>query len=65
MVGRLSILISSFIPSLAMADGVAGAVLDVVVPQAHATAIPEPSLLALLAVGGVAVGAVKFMRRNK
>ena len=64
MIGRLSILISSFIPVAAMADGVAGAVLDFVVPPGY-TAVPEPSLLALLAVGGVAAGAVKFMRRKK
>ena len=28
-------------------------------------AIPEPSILPLLAIGGVAVLAVKFMRRKK
>jgi hypothetical protein len=27
--------------------------------------VPEPSVLPLLAIGGVAVLAVKFMRRNK
>ena len=71
MSGRLSILISSFIPGLAMADGatetvkeVAGAVLDFVVPPAYAS-IPEPSILPLLAMGGVVAVAVKFMRRKK
>ena len=71
MYKRLSILISSFIPGLAMADGVtetakdvAGAVLDFVVPPAYA-AIPEPSILPLLAMGGVVAVAVKFMRRKK
>ena len=64
MINKLSILIIGSIPVSAMADGVAGAVHDVFVPQAHAVAIPEPSLLALLAVGGIAAGAVKFMRRK-
>ena len=71
MSGRLSILISSFIPGLAMADGVtetakevAGAVLDFVVPPAYAT-VPEPGILPLLAVGGVVAVAVKVMRRKK
>lgn len=71
MSGRLSILISSFIPGLAMADGVtetakevAGAVLDFVVPPAYAT-VPEPGILPLLAAGGVVAVAVKFMRRKK
>ena len=71
MNGRLSILISSFIPGLAMADGiaetaqaVAGAVLDFVVPPAYAQ-IPEPGILPLLAAGGIVAVAVKFMRRKK
>lgn len=70
MSGRLSILISSFIPGLAMAEGVtetaeefAGAVLDFVVPPAYA-AVPEPSILPLLALGGVVAVAVKFMRKS-
>ena len=46
------------------AKGVAGAVLDFVVPPASA-AVPEPSILPLLAVGGVVAVAVKFMRRKK
>ena len=33
--------------------------------SAWAAAIPEPSILPLLAIGGVAVLAVKFMRRKK
>lgn len=32
---------------------------------AWAAPIPEPSVLPLLAIGGVAVLAVKFMRRKK
>ena len=68
MIKRLSILITSFMPGLAMADDAvmdfAGAALDFVVQPAVAR-IPEPSMPMLLAVGvGVAV-AVKVMRRKK
>jgi hypothetical protein len=71
MTGRLTILITSYIPGLAMADGatetvkeVAGAVVDFVIPPAYAS-VPEPSILPLLAIGSVAVLAVKFMQRNQ
>ncbi|HBE93351.1 MAG TPA: hypothetical protein DDW55_12845 [Gammaproteobacteria bacterium] len=64
IIGRLSILVSSFIPGLAMADGVAGAVLDLVIPPAYAT-IPEPGILPLMAVGVAVAVAVKFSRRKK
>ena len=33
--------------------------------SAWATVVPEPSVLPLLAIGGVAVLAVNFMRRKK
>ena len=46
------------------AKEVAGAVLDFVVPPASA-AVPEPSILPLLAVGGVVAVAIKFMKRRK
>jgi|GEM_PF-6823942 len=68
MIKRLSILITSFMPGLAMADDAAidfvGAALDLVVQPATAS-IPEPSLLMLLAVGGGVSIAVKYLRRNK
>lgn len=63
MIKRLSILITSFIPGLAMADGVVtditGAALDFVVQPAAAT-IPEPGVLPLLAAGTVVGIAVKY-----
>ena len=68
MIKRLSILITSFMPGLAMADDAAidfvGAALDLVV-QPAAAAIPEPSLPMLLAVGGGVAIAAKHIRRNK
>ena len=68
MIKRLSILITSFMPGLAMADDAAidfvGAALDLVVQPATAS-IPEPSLPMLLAVGGGVAIAVKYLRRNK
>ena len=61
-------LISTISPGIAMADGVtetakqvAGAVVDFVVPTAHAT-VPEPSTIALMAVGGAAAF---FIARKK
>ena len=68
MIGKLSILTTSFIPGLAIADGITGAamnaVMDTVVPTAFAR-VPEPGLLPLLAAAGVAAIAVKIIRRNK
>ena len=69
MIKRLSILITSFMPALAMADDAvmdfAGAALDFVVQPAAATVVPEPSMPMLLAAA-VGVGlAVKYIRRNK
>ena len=62
MIKRLSILITSFMPALAMADDFAGAALDFVIQPA---AVPEPSMPMLLAAA-VGVGlAVKYIRRNK
>ncbi|MEA1890103.1 MAG: PEP-CTERM sorting domain-containing protein [Pseudomonadota bacterium] len=55
-----------------MADGItgaaidfAGATMDFVVPPVYAVAVPEPSILPLLAAGSVVAVAVKFMRRKK
>jgi len=63
MIKRLSILITSFMPALAMADDFAGAALDFVIQPA--AAVPEPSMPMLLAAA-VGVGlAVKYIRRNK
>ena len=68
MIKRLSILITSFMPALAMADDFAidfaGAALVFVIQPAAAT-VPEPSMPMLLAAA-VGVGlAVKYIRRNK
>ena len=74
MIKRLSILITGFIPGLAMADTLTGAEMDFsgitldfvnyVIPTATAD-VPEPSMPMLLAAA-VGVGlAVKYIRRNK
>lgn len=68
MIKGLSILITGFMPGLALADDAvmdfAGAAIDFVV-QPAAAAIPEPSMPMLLAAA-VGVGlAVKYIRRNK
>ena len=67
MIGKLSILTTSFIPGLAIADGLTGAamnaVMDTVVPTAFAR-IPEPGMLPLLAAAGVTAIVVKIIRRN-
>ena len=69
MIKRLSILITSFMPGLAMADDAlmdfAGAALDFVVQPAAAVPVPEPTAPMLLAAA-VGVGiAVKYVRRKK
>ena len=69
MIKRLSILITGFMPGLAMADNVvmdfAGAAIDFVVQPAAAQPVPEPTAPMLLAAA-VGVGlAVKYIRRNK
>ena len=74
MVRSLSILITSFIPGLAMADTLTGAEMDIsgitlslvnyVIPTAVAS-VPESSMLPLLAAGGGVVIAVKYIRRKK
>lgn len=58
-------------PTAAWSDSVtetakeaAGAVLDFVVPPAYAS-VPEPGILPLLAIGGITVVAVKFMKHKK
>jgi len=74
MVRSLSILITSFIPGLAMADTLTGAEMDFsgitlglvnyVIPTAVAS-VPETRMLPLLAAGGAVAVAVKYIRRKK
>jgi len=74
MVRSLSILITSFIPGLAMADTLTGAEMDIsgitlslvnyVIPTAVAS-VPESSMLPLLAAGGAVAIAVKYILRKK
>ena len=71
MVRSLSILITSFIPGLVMADTLTGAEMDFsgitlglvnyVIPTAVAS-VPEPSMPPLLAAGGAVAIAVKYIR---
>ena len=74
MVKSLSILITSFITELAMADTLSGAEMDFsgitldlvnnVIPTAVAS-IPEPSMLPLVAAGGAVAIAIKYDERSK